>query len=331
MRRFAAATLMLLMAAFSGCASPGGGGAPAQIPTPGTSTGQSSVLPSGWRWESYGGVQVGVPGDFGWGSGSQRLGQWCIAGKTERARPMVGRPGASTAVGCPAGTDGNPETLIKNTGVVVGFDRTTEAAGVAHEGDRTTVRLDGVLITVNAPEGLRRSIVETVHRVDVDSYGCPATHPIGGRPQHRPAKPVDVASLRDVSAVSVCKFKLPEDIYDAEPRLISSLRLDGPAAEKAIRQVAQAPLGGGPDSPEECLPRVSYGHDGIVLLIRSAAGPTEMVLRNSGCDHNGFDDGIAVRSLTAEAVAPFIAGPNQVLEASGSGKLFILQPRPTAR
>ena len=33
----------------------------------------SDQVPAGWRWESYGGVQVGVPGDWGWDEGPVRL------------------------------------------------------------------------------------------------------------------------------------------------------------------------------------------------------------------------------------------------------------------
>ena len=62
------------------------------------------------------------------------------------------------------------------------------------------------------------------------------------------------------------------------------------------------------------------------------AGPTEIVLRYAGCDHNGFDDGVAVRSLTAAAVAPFVAGPNRVLVVHGSdAKLSMLRPSPVPR
>lgn len=125
-------------------------------------------------------------------------------------------------------------------------------------------------------------------------------------------RPLAVTALEDVSAVSACKFRIGEDAVGTKPRLISSLHLDGFAAEQAIREIARAPLGGGPDNPGHCATSVSYGDDVIVLLVRSAAGHSEIVLRYSGCDHNGFDDGIAVRSLTAKAVAPFVARFNTV-------------------
>jgi hypothetical protein len=321
MRRSAAAVLTALVLIVSACAS--------QDPAPSApELAASAGLPAGWRWESYGGVQAGVPGDWAWADGSQRLSQWCTFEQDAIAKPVVGRPGAVTLVGCANGGTPPPETLVAKTGTVVVFDRTTEPPGVQEAGDQTAVRLDGVVVRVNAPRELRQRIVATIHRVAVDAYGCPAEHPIAARPQWRPAKPVDVASLRNVSSVSACKFDLDKGgIGDPPPRLSSSLRLDGSAAQAAIREVAKAPTGGGPDDPGSCLPEVSYGDQAIVLLVRSAAGESEIVLRYSGCDHNGFDDGVSVRTLTARAVAPFVAGPNEVSYFSGpDAKRPILRP-----
>ncbi len=320
MRRSAATALIPLLLTIPACASPGDSGPPGPAASAGSAAAQDPDLPAGWRWESYGGVEVGVPGDWGWDNGTQRLTQWCVATKDAIAKPIVGRPGAATLVGCPG-----PAEPGRDTGTLVAFDRTAEGPGTRPDGDQTEVRLDGVLVTVIAQDELRQRIVETIRRVeDVDSYGCPTTHPISDRPQLRPARPVEVTSLTDVSAVSVCRFGLAED---PAPRLISSLRLDGSAAERAIREIAKAPPGGGPDNPNDCMPSHSYGDDIVVLLVRSAAGSSEIVFRYSGCDHNGFDDGVTVRSLTAAAVAPFLTGPNLLFSFSGGPeKLSILRP-----
>jgi hypothetical protein len=274
-------------------------------------------------------VEVGVPGDWGWDNGSQRLSQWCIATPEQIAKPIVGRPAGSTLVGCMAGGKPAPDTMIAKTGSVVAFDRTAKGPGTAEQGDQSVVRLDGVQVTVNAPEELRRRIIATIRRVaEVDSYGCPTTHPISGRPQQRPAKPVELTSLTAVTAVSACKFAIGGDSFGTKPRLISSLRLDGAAADQAIREVAKAPRAGGPDTPHQCLPSVSYGDEAMVLLVRSAAGQTEIMLRYSGCDHNGFDDGVSIRKLTAAAVAPFVARSNSVFGGFSGGpeKLAVLMP-----
>ena len=328
MRRSAMIAVTLLVLAVSACTSPTDIGSPSPTALAQSSTGQDPTPPVGWRWESYGGVEIGVPGDWDWGNGSQRLGQWCVK-RNEIAKPIVGRPGGSTLVRCPPGGGAS----IENTGWVVGFDRTPSQAGVQHEGEQTVVRLDGVLVTINAPEEMRKRIVATIRPVvDVDSYGCPTTHPISGRPQYRPAKPVGVTSLANVSTVSVCRFELGADLRGVEPRLVASLRLDGSAAEQAIQQIAKAPLVDGPNNPTRCTARYSYGDGRIVLLVQSAVGRTEIVLRYAGrCVPLGFDDGISVRSLTAQAVAPFITGPNEVLRSTPAADPSILPPRPTTR
>jgi len=320
MRRWVAGAFILLVLAVPGCAQTPGAAEPAVSPAV-----QDPDLPAGWRWESYGGVEVGIPGDWGWGNGSQRLSQWCVATPEQIAKPIVGRPGGTTLAGCGVAGKGRPDTLIANTGSVVAFDRTTAGPGAEEHGDQSAVRLDGVEVTVNAPPELRHRIVATIRRVaEVDSFGCPTTHSISDRPDQRPAKP---ASLSDVTSVSACKYPVGHSSAP-KPRLISSLRLDGAAADQAIRAVAEAPRGGGPDNPDQCMPSVSYGDDVIVLLVRSAAGRTEIVLRYSGCDHNGFDDGISVRKLTVEAVAPFIARSNGMYGGFSGGpeKLAVLDP-----
>jgi hypothetical protein len=285
------------------------------------------VLPPGWRWESYGGVQVGVPNDWGWGDPA-RLGAWCVGPRGDRP-PVVVRPGPIPAVNC-----GGQETRTANTGWVVGLGDARETGdGVEREGDRTTVNLAGVEVVVQAPWGLREQIAATIHRVRVDDFGCATTDPISWQPRLRPSRPVVVAALRDVTAVSACKYELRDPSYAAQPQpwLVSSLRLNGAAADRAIAQIAQAPVGGGPDRPNNCVPEVAHGEgeDVIVLRVRSAAGPTEIMLRYAGCVGNGFDDGIHLRRLTTAAVAPFVAGPNTVLMfPEQMATILMPQPRP---
>jgi hypothetical protein len=264
-------------------------------------------LPTTSRAESYGGLELSVPADWGWGNGTQRLLQWCVGRTGNEPEPIVGRPGDITFRLCPDG-----HTLLANTGPVVGFDRTTRADGVSYEGDRATVRLDSVEIVVQAPAELRQRIVESIRRVPVDSNGCPATHAISTKPTWRPGKAGKLASLEKVSAVSICKYQLGEHVAGVPGRLISSSRLDGAEAARAVGAVAEAPAGGGPDQPTGCVEGVTFGNEAIVARIRSAAGPTDLVVRYSGCDVNGFDDGVAVRKLTAAALAPFITGPHRV-------------------
>lgn len=244
---------------------------------------------------------------------------------------MVARPGGIIpAVGCGPDWD-DDSTRIRHTGWVVAFGyEAGRVDGVAHVGDRTTVWRGGVGVVIQTPSRLRARIAATVHRVGVDSSGCPVDAPPAIRPGGRPAPAVPVTALTGVTAVAACRFTL-QNGYAALPpwRLMSSVRLDGPAARDAVRRMAAAPPGVGPDNPGDCAPEVSGGDEAIVLQIRSAAGPSEVMMRYAGCTRNGYDDGVVPRRLTAAAVAPFIADSNQVLNFSGGPeKLRMLVPPP---
>jgi hypothetical protein len=313
--RVAIAVLITLV--LSACASPEEAGRPEPGPLP---SAVAPELPSGWRWESYGGVQVGVPGDWSWADRALRLDAWCINRETEP--PIVARPGAPVPlIACPEG-----ENQIKNTGWLVGFGQMLpgDAEGVVRSGDRTTVRTAGVEVIVQVPAELRDRIVATVHRVDdVDAYGCPVRHPISDTTAWRPAAGPDVAALRDVTSISACRYGL-----GSPGSIISSVRLDRDAAGQALQGILRAPRGGGPDRPQDCLPEVALGDEAIVLRMESATGLSEIALRYDSCSGHGFDDGGTVRGLTLAAIAPFTGGANTVpsLEAQISE---YLSPRPS--
>lgn len=326
--------VVLACALLAGCGS--GPSRTEPVGTGSTRPTEPVALPDDWRWESFGGVQVGVPGHWGWGNALQRTGQWCISTPAEREEPIVGRPAGTTLVGCPAAEPGEPDpgTLLENTGTLVDLAwRLDEQPGVTHEGDRTTVvLLAGVAVVVQAEEELRERIVATVHVVagDRDAHGCPTTDPAWTDPGRRPHPPVDVTTLDEVSEVSVCRYAVADPAArvpgDREP-LVSSRRLTGAAAQDVVDAIAAAPPGGGPDNPGDCLPEYSYGDDLMVLHVTSTQGESIVHVRYSGCDHNGFDDGVTVRGLTREAMQPLLAGPNRLFGFSGrEEKRRILQP-----
>ncbi len=49
----------------------------------------------------------------------------------------------------------------------------------------------------------------------------------------------------------------------------------------------------------------------------SDQGRVHLYMRCSGCDHNGFDDGVEDRRLTA-AASPLVEGPNLVFSFDGA-------------
>lgn len=181
------------------------------------------------------------------------------------------------------------------------------ASDVNEAGDRTTIRRRGVEVRVQVEAALRAQIVATFRIVDVDSAGCATSHPVSVDPARRPDPAMDVTELTGVTSVSVGKFLVGRDAYDSDPRLISSLRLDGAAASAAVGAIAHLMVGSGPNDPEHCLPEVSYGDEIVVLGVRSEQDQSEIYLRYSGCDHHGFDDGVNVRRLTEQSLKPFSA------------------------
>lgn len=284
------------------------------------------ALPDGWRWEGFGGVLVGVPGEWAWGNSMQRIGQWCIA--EAPLTPMMGRQGPSTLVGCPDRGGVDPSTLVKNTGVVVELAPALDGADDSAEGDQIVRRIGDVSVRINAPADLRERILATVHRADIDAHGCAMS--LAADPADRPDPPRDVTSLSEVVSVAACRYALPPpaEVESAEGPLplFSSLLLEGDAAADAVAAIAAAPAGGGPDRPDSCLPEWSYGDEFLVLRVESAEGTSTLHVYYSGCDHNGIDDGVTVRTLTRDAVQPLIADANVPLSWSGSrAKTEILQ------
>lgn len=309
-------------------------GVPRAEAAPGSPTQPGAELPTGWRWESFRGVQVGVPADWGYDNGSQRTSQWCVERGGDRSTPVVGRPGPSTLAGCVTQDPGGPDpgTLLANGGTLVAFSE-APARGPARvtEGDRTTVVVAGVTVMVQARQSLRERILDTIHTVEVDANGCPVDHPISKSPSARPSPAVDVTSLRGVTAVAACKYAISANGTEGtsdRPSLLSSLKLTDDAARVVVDAIAAAPPGGGPNAPLSCAADISYGDEIMVLMVDSAQGRVQLYMRYSGCDHNGFDDGVVERRLTAAAASPLVAGPNLVFGFSDSGnKSDILWPK----
>lgn len=329
--RVCVAVAAVASALFTGC------GTPVEPEDPGRKQEgdrmSEGALPSGWRWESYRDVEVGVPAEWGHDNSSQRVHQWCTYSRPPE--PAVGRPGVMTLVGCFGGSGQvpHPSTLVDTLGTFVGFDYPERGATSerATEGDRTTVTVGEVRVLVQAEPSLRQRIVSTIRRVSTNAHGCPVADPISNDPGRRPEPAIDVNKLSGVHAVSACKYTLRDGFSDTDltgPTLMSSLRLEGADARRAIAAVAAAPVGGGPNRPGECMRAVSYGDEAVVLRIMSDQGQWQIYLRYSGCDHNGLDDGVNVRALTRDAVAPFLTGANTITNgfSGGDQKAAILYP-----
>lgn len=276
---------------------------------------EPGAIPAGWRTETFGRVQLGVPGDWGQGTTDQ---QWCKRSK----KPFVGRPGALTAIGC-ASDDPAADTTLSTGGQFVWFgtgdyqqhwpsDREQLTSWVT-TGDRVTFELAGERIAIQAPRALQQQILDTVQVVDNDENGCPSVAPFEGDQEWRPSGPA-VTELGKVKSVSACKY--------GGAQLGSSVKLKGPKARRAIAAIAKAPEGGGPYTPAaNCAqPEDLVAMSQIVLLVEGEKQGT-IGLRWDGCRHRGLDDGTTVRKLTRQAVRPFVTGPNTVSAWTGGERM----------
>lgn len=251
-------------------------------------------LPAGWRWEAYDTIAIGVPQTWGYAvSGSPNCGG-------PQRRPHVGRPGPMALIGCFSREQPDPATLAGRAGSFVWLEPSLPR-------DRR--------VTVQAPAALRSRILGTLRRAAAGVDGCPVRHPVAADFAWRPPAGPPVTALTGVTAVSACRYGR---------RLISTLRLTGAAAARSVAAVAASRVGGGPNRPSECAASWSYGDEVLLLRVHADQGTREVVLRYHGCDHNGFDDGRTVRTLTRDAAAPFAAGANQV-NASWVGTFDLLR------
>ncbi len=307
MRLPALLTGVLVAVALSACSGDDADAEPTPAPLP--TVAPVPALPDGWRWESYRDVEVGVPGSWGYTS-ARRVDQQCNFAAAPR--PGVGRPGVRIDLsGCRGPLPQvDPGALVANGGTFVALLPTSEI--VIEEGDRRVVIPDAVTqVVIQARPALREKIAATVHRIPVaDHNGCPVHHPIAEDPSWRPA-PVGVATLRDVHAVRACRYTPLDPEADAGPTvsLYSSLRLSGATARAALTGIATAPRAGRTDGPDSCSD--GFGKEAIVLqALRGDGLAGEVVIRYAGCADQGFDDGVQMRTLTAEAITPFLRQPN---------------------
>lgn len=197
-------------------------------------------VPQGWRYESYAGVQLQVPDTWGWGAspvtsayftGKRHLGA-CGSNEAAVLSPVDG----ATYVSVLTGFVGRPAVLDRRcvpwgaegsypTSDAVWFDSPL-AVGVESVGSTTAETRDvgGQHVTVfSGDPDLRRQVLGSAGRVDVDGNGCPA------RPVTRPtAGPHDVVP----TSLSVCVY--------SQDTGVSTLMWSGTLPESAARAYAAA-------------------------------------------------------------------------------------------
>jgi DNA-directed RNA polymerase specialized sigma24 family protein len=269
------------------------------------------AVPTTWRVESYGGVQIGVPGTWGWGGapiradyfGGNKLGgcgadEAAVGSDASRSSyvtsgtPFVGRPAVLSHRCVPWGSDGVLPTTdavwfgspmkvgLKGLGTVVAE---TRAIGGQH------------LTVFSADPRLRREVLGSAEVVDTDANGCPTRavqEPVAGPAGLTP------------SSLSVCVYSQDTGV----PVLLWSGREDAAAARRYVDA-----LGGSAAGPCSSTPQGEW----VALGVAGAAGERWDVV-NLGCARIVAADGSATplepRTLDPwahNAIRAYVAGPRR--------------------
>jgi hypothetical protein len=296
----AAVAGIVALAAWMASGSPLKRSEPAQPPTP-----------DGWRWESSRGVEVLVPDTWldSWTYGSR---PGCYPADSEQTRvpeePYVGRTAGEMMTVreiCPRLQDRTSFVWLDDSQAVEPGIR-DHGAGWVEE----TRLVAGVKVTVfTDDDGLRHRVMDSLRPVrDTDVYGCPVRHLVADYPATRPSGG-GLATVGHVNAISVCSYTSELSGEDLPPLLASS-RLTGTDARKVVDAILAAPQGSGPNAPTKSCrsyPGDPYGYQKMLLIVHGSQRDQEVVVRFSGCDHRGTDDGQVERRLTAGVMRPLVA------------------------
>jgi hypothetical protein len=282
--------------------------------------GTSPQAAPGWRWESYGGVQVSVP--VGWNHYGTADSAWCV-GDRGQAAGEIGRPGPILMIKCPdripLGKLGEHLWLSSSTERAA---RRSEQLGDGWVRDLVIVGNVSIEVQTHGHPGVRRHILDSVREVGTDANGCSVTHAVSEPGLVRPQDGLDWAT--PVTGLSACRYEIQLDKRPV-PGLVASVRYDAGAAAAILAAIRRAPAGAGPDDPGSTTPEFRYGMEATVLRFDTADGVREIFVRYGGSELNGFDNGAGRRQLTIESVA-FMTGP--LTQFSGTAPTAQLFPRP---
>lgn len=286
---------------------PTSGGATADA-TATTGTTPPAAVPVDWRVESYGGVQLWVPPDWGWGASpisdfGPRTG--VMTCDEPRDGPYVGRPLMLTDL-C---LDGS---LRDQSVAYVWFDSPVDV-GTGDLGagfTQQTVAVGGMHVTAadSDPDELA-TIIESAQAVDTDSNGCAAN--LSDSPPLTRTDQDPLTTLGNVESVSVCVYAQPVRRNGAlggdAGRLTYSTQILGRDAQQVVDSLRATPVVhgglniGGVYNGRRCLVG-EVGLDTPVLLIQGSEGRAVFDVSLTPC-RTGYFDGRRFRDLTTANVA----------------------------
>ncbi len=274
---------------------------------------------AGWRFEFYRDVRLQVPDS--WGYADEPGSDWCAAvpGGMIPKQPYVARAEAylfRLGIGC--SEPGTP--LYRRPPINTWVDHVTLQSGPGQAGVQRvgqfwviTKPVGHVVIKVVATDrGLANRILDSAETVDASDPSCDPRSDIQAPGFHQPSPAFDVTTLDDVDAILVCQYSLGDL---GQPGLRAQYELSGSAADDELAALKSAPVGGGPDQPENCV-RGEFGESAIVLHLAHGASSEEMYVYYASCRGNGFDDGTAIRTLTSSACQPLIKPPVKLFSGS---------------
>lgn len=196
-----------------------------------------------------------------------------------------------------------------------------------HDWRLTRTTIDGVQISVLAPPGdaaLGRDVLSSVRQVEITSLGCETDSPAQSERFAQPNGP-PIPAADEVAAVAICEYSR----IDGRAGLDGSRRITGQTARSLVSAIHNAPPGGGPDRPENCVDDM-YGDHAIALRFFAANEETDNALAEAyvyydWCFGNGIVDADGKRQLTQANCAPLFvqapitlwSGSRPIVEACG--------------
>ena len=263
---------------------------------------------SGWRWESWGGVQVQVPPSWGHAD----LTQWCVSRGPDG--PAVDRPElVGTHAMCSLHDDGRPTytggLLLRRAETSPRLSR----ADVAPYASTRIYTLGGVTLTVvDIDPAIGSAILASAQVIGRRDYnGCQPHQQVGGAGFLADGPTAALRSgIGPADTVSICRYGLRGW---AGPTLISSHRLSGRAADDLVDALREAPRVVAPSRARHC--RAAEREFAVLELWPADDGgapavtPASLLLRYDGCRGHGLYDGLEVRRLTPSVLEPVLVPP----------------------
>ncbi len=271
----------------------------------------AATAPHGWRWQYYRDIEVAVPGS--WRHDIEPGSDWCVLDVPTHPYIAYDLPyQTSLLVGCLEGHGGMaaeppPDTWVDH--VVLSQRSPSDHLGVDHAGGWTITKRavhDVIVKVVSRNPRLAQRILSTARVVSRTPQGCAARSGIQRHVFLNPSPAFDVTALHDVSRIVVCQYDLGTAL--PEPGFVAQVVLTGTTADRELSALQQAPAGGGPNHPRDCV-RSDFGYTAIVLHLDAQGTTHTMYAYYSSCHDNGTRDGTTVRALTARSCPPLIDHP----------------------